>query len=51
MLTRTTIARLTPTARRILGGNAWKNHARLPAALLLSLAMGAAALAADDSRA
>ncbi len=49
MLTRTTIARLTPTARRILGGNAWKKHARLPAALLLSLAMGAATLAADDS--
>jgi hypothetical protein len=49
MLTRTTIARLTPTARRILGGNAWKKHGRLLAAMLLSLAMGAVTLAADIS--
>jgi hypothetical protein len=43
MLTRTPIARLAPTARRLLGVNAWKTHA----AILLSLAMGTVATADD----
>jgi len=47
MLTRMAIARLMPTARRILGGNTWKTHARLHAAVLVSLALSAAALADD----
>jgi hypothetical protein len=40
MFTRTTIARLAPPVRRLLGQHAWK-------AILLSLAMGAAATADD----
>lgn len=59
----TTIARLMPTARRLLGRNAWNKHAALTAAvstatvltatvltaIVLSPALGAAAAAADDS--
>jgi hypothetical protein len=43
MLTRKTIARC------VLGRPAWKEHAMLHAAILLSLAMGTATLAADGS--
>jgi len=49
MLTRKNDAWLSPTARRLLGRNGWKISAGLLAAPLLSLAMGAAALADDGS--
>jgi hypothetical protein len=49
MLTRTTIARLARSARRVLDRTAGKLPARMLAALLVSLAIGGAALAADAS--
>ena len=47
MFTRMTFSRLMHLARRVTGRNACKVYSRLSAALLLALAMGVGALAAD----